>query len=91
VNLWSEIDALNRRGKLALVGELLRQLRPTVQEIAHHAGRGETTVRGWMDTRGSPPSVKDQEAAAEPAQHGGRGPLHCADLLDSESSTGEKP
>jgi predicted DNA-binding protein YlxM (UPF0122 family) len=55
VNIWAEIAALNRKSKIVLAGVLLRQARPSIQEIACHTGVSDQAVRDWI-TRGKSPN-----------------------------------
>lgn len=43
------------------------------------------------DVEMSAPNAKGQPAATEPAQHDGRGPLGCADVLGADNQPERKP
>ncbi len=67
-NLWSEIDALGRRSKLVLAGALLKQARPSVQELAYHAGLSDQAVRDWITRNASPQPRKERTMAKKPVK-----------------------
>lgn len=50
-NLFMEIDDLPRKSKLVLLGYLIQQLRPSIQEIADASGQLHRTVSEWMPLR----------------------------------------
>jgi hypothetical protein len=68
VNLWAEIAALSRKSKIVLAGALLRQARPSIQELAYHTGLSDQAVRDWITRNASPQPRKESTMAKNPVK-----------------------
>ncbi len=68
MNIWTEISSLDRKSKIVLTGVLLRQARPSIQELAYHTGLSDQTVRDWITRNASPQPGKERNMAKKPVK-----------------------